>query len=253
MKPTTQWMDDFNEFDSDSWSFDMGDGSQYGIPGWGNNEQQCYTNSQANYEISESSIRMKALYYQTPFQCDGGSPKQWTSVKMTTKNKKIFKPTGDETVQIMARIKVPQQHGAWAGFWMLPNPGKNVAAWCDSGEIDIMEHVNTDDEIFTNIHYRDQHSRQCTYQGKRFPLLADDWHVYEFQWSRYHLRWIVDGQLINVMPNDASLPFHSNGFYIILNLAVGGNLVGTHIDTSHPMQMEVDWLSVNTLSPSHKS
>ena len=46
------WSDEFNgtSLDPDTWFFETGDGTEYGIPGWGNNELQWYLPDNARLE-----------------------------------------------------------------------------------------------------------------------------------------------------------------------------------------------------------
>ena len=82
--------------------------------------------------------------------------------------------------------------------------------------------------------------------GERF---SDDFHVYAVEWEPNAIRWYVDGkQYHQVTP--ASLPagtkwVYDHPFYILLNLAVGGQWPGNPDATStYPQTMLVDYVRV---------
>ena len=58
---TLVWNDEFNDgqLDPELWFFETGDGSQYGIPGWGNNELQWYLPDNASLEDGKLKITAK--------------------------------------------------------------------------------------------------------------------------------------------------------------------------------------------------
>ena len=55
-----------DEFDTDGapdssiWTYDLGDGSAVGIPGWGNNELQVYTSNSENVEVQNGLLVITA-------------------------------------------------------------------------------------------------------------------------------------------------------------------------------------------------
>ena len=123
------WSENFSvdTLDSDKWTVETGDGSQYGISGWGNQELQWYLGD--NCKIEQNKLILTAKMERVR----GYS---YTSCRLITKGKFSLKYG-----RVEARIKLPGGQGIWPAFWMLPE--KNTyGTWAASGEIDIMEAVN---------------------------------------------------------------------------------------------------------------
>lgn len=102
---TVVWSDEFNgtSLDTSVWSYEIGTGNW----GWGNNEQQYYTNSTKNVEVSDGTLKIHALKENY-----GG--KNYTSGRIKTQGKKSFKYG-----RIEAKMKLPSFAGSWPAFWML--------------------------------------------------------------------------------------------------------------------------------------
>ena len=121
------WSDEFDgeSLDQDKWSYMIGDGSDYGIPGWGNNEGQYYLEQNA-------SIRDSMLIITAKKELMGG--KSYTSARIRTINKGDWK-----YCRIEFREKMPVGKGMWPAIWMLSTD--NVyGGWAASGELDIVEY-----------------------------------------------------------------------------------------------------------------
>ncbi|RLW70104.1 MAG: hypothetical protein B6D68_01280, partial [spirochete symbiont of Stewartia floridana] len=154
--------------------------------------------------------------------------------------------------RIEARIKLPIGKGIWPAFWML---GSNIdaVAWPACGEIDIMEYKGQEPgKVHGTIHYGAPH----VYAGKEYSLpdgkkFSDDFHVFAIEWRSGEICWYVDGVKYSTQRKwsssvgDYPSPF-DKPFFILLNLAVGGNFVGGAPDgsTQFPQKMYVDWVRV---------
>ncbi|MVN75564.1 family 16 glycosylhydrolase [Hymenobacter sp. HMF4947] len=223
------WADEFTNGISSSWQFETGNNS-----GWGNNEKQYY-------QAANATVANGALQITAKKQSVGGFA--YTSARMKTQGLKDFKYGRME-----ARIKLPLGQGLWPGFWML---GSNInsVAWPRCGEIDIMEHVNADNTIFGTAHWDSNGHAQY---GKTTTTTAGDWHVYSIEWTPTFIKWFVDGAQYNVMDitnGTGSTEEFQSPFFILLNLAVGGNLPGQTIDESKlPATMYVDYVRVSQLT-----
>ncbi len=133
-----------DEFDSaelnlNYWNFDLGDGSDRGIPGWGNSELQTYTSD--NIALRDGLLSITARK---------NSSEQFTSSRITTLDKVSF---DEGTIEIRARM--PEGQGLWPAIWML---GDNITTvgWPHSGEIDIMEmRGDKTDEVTMTAHWSD--------------------------------------------------------------------------------------------------
>ena len=236
------WSDEFDspDIDESKWNFEIGTGSW----GWGNGEHQYYTSRSENAYIEDGKLIIQALYENY-----GGS--NYTSARMTTKNK------GDWTYgKISGRIRVPNAGGTWPAFWMMPT-NSVYGGWPNSGEIDIMEHVGCDaGNVHGTIHCNEYNWANNTQQGGTLNnVLAstgtdiDEFHIYSIVWNENSISWYVDN--INYFTynksedNYTSWPFDQS-FFIILNLAIGGDWGGicSFDSTTFPQLFEIDYVRV---------
>lgn len=231
------WADEFDgtELDESKWECMIGDGSDYGLWQWGNNEEQWYKKENALVENGLLKIKVKK---ETVGNYD------YTSARIRSKENGDFKYG-----RVEASIRMANTGGLWHAFWMLPtSPTEN---WPMSGEIDIMEYVgNKPLEVLNTVHYADRNNNH-TFVGQPWPHPNDfNFHIYAMEWNENKITWFVDGTetysvkrtmepLVHTWPFDAE-------FHILLNTAVGGNLGGTVDATSllTPKYMEVDYVRV---------
>ena len=224
------WADEFEgtELDLTKWSYDIGQGSS----GWGNNELQFYTNSLSNVKVDTGYLHISAKE-------EAFGAADYTSGKIKTKDLYEFKYG-----KIESRIKVPVDQGMWPAFWML---GSNidVVSWPQCGEIDIFEHVNNETVIHGTHHYN---NNGWTYQGGSVTCDASEFQVYSIEWSPDNIKWFLNGvqyYQANIGPSSTSKEEFHETFYLILNLAVGGNWPGSPDGTTEfPGIMLVDYVRV---------
>jgi beta-glucanase (GH16 family) len=222
------WSDEFNgpSIDTSNWTFETGGG------GWGNNELEYYTNG------ANASIQNGALVIEARRENVGGMA--YTSTRMNTRGKHEF-----TYGRIEARIALPSGQGLWPAFWML---GSNIGTvgWPASGEIDIMEHVNTASTIFGTIHW--DSGGHVSYGGSTSVPSFTGYHVYSIEWSPSAITWFVDGvQYVqaNILNNINNTQAFQRPFFILLNLAVGGAFPGNpNSSTPFPSRMLVDYVRV---------
>ena len=230
---TLIWSDEFNgsSVNTGNWNIDVGN------PGV-NHEQEYYQASNAT--VSGGNLVITARQ-----QSVGGQP--YTSAKLETAGK--FSTTYG---RIEARIKLPMVQGTWPAFWMLGSNINSGTPWPDCGEIDIMEHVNTTNTILGTMHWNGG-SGHVQY-GSSTNTTPGDFHIYAVEWDASSIRWYVDNTLYvtgNIANNINNTGAFHNPFYIILNLAMGGDLPGNTIDNgSLPTQMLVDYVRVYSMSTS---
>lgn len=233
--PNLVWSEEFDYTglpDASYWNMETGGG------GWGNNELQNYTDREDNASVSDGYLTITAKE-----ESYGG--RNYTSARITTQNKFDFKYG-----KIEARIKLPYGQGIWPAFWML---GSNInsVSWPGCGEIDIMEMVggtNRDNISHSTIHW-DNNGDHASY-GESYTLssgiFADDFHVFSVEWDAQTIKGFVDGTqyfVADITPSGLS-EFHED-FFIILNLAVGGNWPGSpDASTVFPQTMQVDYIRV---------
>ncbi|QJW90281.1 glycoside hydrolase family 16 protein [Spirosoma taeanense] len=233
------WADEFDRNglpDSTRWGYEVG-GS-----GWGNNELQFYTNRRpdnARVENGKLIIEARKEAYQG---------KNYTSARLLTRNKATWMYG-----RVEAMAKLPAGRGTWPAVWML---GKNVssAGWPKGGEIDIMEHVGYDEgAVHGTIHTEAYNHVKGTQKGQ--TILVKDatsaFHLYAIEWTPDQIDFFVDDtkyytvQRSVLGSSEAQWPF-AQPFYLILNLAVGGNWGGQKgvDETIWPRRMEVDYVRV---------
>lgn len=225
------WSDEFNSSIGPTWRFETGNG------GWGNNELQYY--QAANAATSNGELVITARR-----QDIAGS--RYTSARMTTQGQQPFNVTFG---RIEARMKLPSGQGLWPAFWML---GTNIGSvgWPACGEIDIMEHINAEPWVAGTIHW----NGPTGYANYGKNVLADvtQYHVYRVDWTPTSIKWYVDGTLYNeanIANGINSTEEFQRPFFMILNLAVGGNWPGFVVDESKlPAEMRVDYVRVFQLS-----
>ena len=222
------WSDEFNGnyLDTNTWNYEIGTGSW----GWGNNEQQYYTDR--NIKVSNGTMKITAK------REDYGGMK-YTSSRITTKNKKNFKYG-----KIEARIKMPKFKGVWPAFWML-GANQDSVGWPKCGEIDIVEAINDENLVYGTLHWFNDPGNNNADSGSSVAV-ADrtEYHVYGVEWTADKLRWYVDGKVYRTMDvsNDSFSEVRKE-YFVIFNMAIGGQWPGYNIDeTAFPATMEVDWV-----------
>lgn len=220
------WSDEFTDGISEDWTFEIGTGNS----GWGNNELQYYLEENATVENGELVITAKQ-------ESVGGM--DYTSARLKTQCKKSFRYG-----KVEARIKLPSFQGSWPAFWMLGDYIQRVG-WPRCGEIDVMEHVNTSPQVHGTMHwYNDGH----VYFGGETNTDVTQYHIYSIEWDESNIRWFLDGNQYH----SANIADYINDtgelhqtFFILLNMAIGGNWPGFAIDESaFPATMHVDYVRV---------
>lgn len=234
------WSDEFNgsALDESVWGYNTGGG------GWGNNEKQHYTNRPENIRVQNGCLEIEARKEQY-------SNSEYTSARILSKNKKTF-----TYGKIESRIKFPGGKGTWPAFWMMGNSGN----WPNCGEIDIIEHVGSQDRrasfaVHTVAKNGTKGNNWAKTQWFDYDLSAD-FHVYGIEWAQEEsegkdvIRFYVDDvQYAEIweeqIDNNDYWPFNKP-FFFIYNLAIGGNMGGTVDDAifEQPRIMYVDWLRV---------
>ncbi|MGB3074920.1 MAG: family 16 glycosylhydrolase [Chitinophagales bacterium] len=231
----TLWKDEFNgtSIDNTIWGYDIGNS------GWGNNESQYYTNSSGNSYVSNGNLVIVAKKENY-----GGS--EYTSARLLTKNKKDF-----TFGRVDIRAVLPKGQGIWPALWML---GSKIdqTGWPNCGEIDIMEVIGSIPNVVNGtIHYGPQGATQSTSLTATQALtsgdFSDKYHVFSLIWSQGSIQILVDDisyfQVTQAQVG-AIYPFNEP-FFVIFNVAVGGNWPGyPDATTVFPQQMLVDYIRV---------
>jgi beta-glucanase (GH16 family) len=229
------WRDEFNgkQLNKNNWSYETGGG------GWGNNELENYTSRPVNVFLSSGDLVIEARKENY-----GGN--HYTSARIITQNKE------DLTYgRIDIRAKLPVGHGIWPALWMLGSNHPSVK-WPKCGEIDIMELIGKDpSQVVGSFHWQKSDGSEGTVSNS-YTLPSGDFsqkfHVFSLIWSQDSLKILVD----NISYEKASRQDLNNGtypfdkpFFLIFNVAVGGNWPGPPDATTHfPQRMFVDYVRV---------
>jgi len=270
----TVFLDDFDgtELDRSKWT------PEESCWGGGNNERQCYVDRSKNIKVEDGLLKLIAVKgrYTGRLLPQGmaGAPggKKWqpyTSGKIRTRGLAAYKYG-----RFSARIKLPEGQGTWPAFWMMPESDV-YGDWPLSGEIDIMEAVNLEtpcDECPGGVERRTSGALHFGGQPPENTYLfaktagdgaigpSKEWRIYAVEWAEGVIQWLVDGEVFLRIESDdwysdapsaegnPHAPF-DQGFYVMLNLAVGGNLAeksngGGFDKKSFPAEMLVDWVRI---------
>lgn len=238
------WADEFDgdTLNTDLWSYQLGTGTDYGLPaGWGNNELQYY--QEDNVSVADGVLTITA-------RRENVATSQFTSGRIRTIEK------GDWTYgRFEFRAKMPVGKGLWAAIWMLPTD-EAYGGWASSGEIDIMEFLGDDStKVHGTIHYGgtwpNNESRGTDYVTGD-TAFNSTFHTFALEWEEGNLRWYVDGEEFQNLgagmwySSAAAFPAPFNrDFHLLINLAVGGNWPGNPDgSTQFPQKLVVDYVRV---------
>jgi beta-glucanase (GH16 family) len=247
---TLVWSDEFNGAngsspDASKWTYDSGVGGN----GWGNNELETYTNRTTNAQIQGGNLVITAVK-ETYADPSDGVIRNYTSARLKTQG--LFSQAYG---RFEARIKIPAGQGMWPAFWMLGNNITSVG-WPKCGEIDIMENIGKEPAtVHGSLHSSSTVARTSDATAP-FSLpagqnLADDFHLYAVEWDPGTVRFYVDSNLYATFTQSqwpaAGAWTFDHPFFLILNLAVGGDWPGSPDNTTiFPQQMLVDYVRVYT-------
>jgi beta-glucanase (GH16 family) len=226
--------------DRTKWTYDIG-GS-----GWGNHELEYYTNRAENARIEHGRlvITARAETYSGP----DGKEFGYTSARLKTQG--LF---AQAYGRFEARIKLPAGQGIWPALWML---GDNIATdgWPKCGEIDVMENIGKEPGINHGSLHGPSSTGPSSDSTKTITLpagkrLFDDFHLYAMEWEPNVVRFYLDSSLYATFtsaewPAGGTWVF-DHPFFIILNVAVGGDWPGSpDATTKFPQTLLVDYVRV---------
>jgi beta-glucanase (GH16 family) len=241
---TLVWSDEFNGAegsrpDPEKWKFDIGGN------GWGNHELEYYTERPENSFIHDGNLVIQAL--KENFGGPGHGEREYTSARIKTQG--LFEQAYG---RFEVRAKIPRGQGMWPAFWLLGNDvGKT--GWPACGEIDIMENIGKEASVIHgSMHgpgYSGKHGLTSEYKLPGGGHFFDDFHIFAIEWEPGVARFYVDRELYATF-TPAQLPagkkwVFDHPFFIILNVAVGGDWPGTpDSSTAFPQAMLVDYVRV---------
>ena len=236
------WNDEFNGPigsvpDPDKWVVESGGN------GWGNKELEYYTTRSQNVRQENGNLVIEAI--RQKFTAADGIRRSYTSGRLKTQGR-----FAQEYGRFEARIKIPYGKGMWPAFWLLGNDFSAVG-WPACGEIDIMEHGGREPStIHGSLHgpgYSGENAPTISFTFSKAQV-GDEFHVFAVEWEPQAVRFYVDGQFY-ATKTPADLPtgrrwVFDHPFFVILNLAVGGNFTGSPEDTVFPQRLLVDYVRV---------
>ncbi|HEU5265694.1 MAG TPA: glycoside hydrolase family 16 protein, partial [Jatrophihabitans sp.] len=255
------WSDDFTGAagaapSARNWLLDTGTSYPGGAPQWGTGEIQSYTADRSNAHLDGAGhLRIVATR-----DASGA----WHSARLESRRTDFAAPAGG-ALKVEARIQVPNGGaGYWPAFWMLGEKFRGVYTnWPGVGEIDIMENKGSEPStVHGTFHCGVTPGGPCNENNgisgpDRIPsgALAAGFHSFAVEWDRTHqpeeIRWYVDGhQYFTVRSSQVDAATWSrathHGFFILLNLAIGGSFSGPINESTRPgAAMTVDSVSVS--------
>ncbi|WEK35782.1 MAG: family 16 glycosylhydrolase [Candidatus Pseudobacter hemicellulosilyticus] len=236
---TLAWSDEFtgSALDASNWVAETGDGCP-NLCGWGNNELQYYMQPSSNLFLQDGKMIIEA-------RAESYGGKNYSSSRIKTQGKRSF-----TFGRIDIRAILPYGKGIWPAVWMMPQ-NSVYGNWPTSGELDIMEHVGHElSRVHGTVHYGP--GPQSISVSRSYDLPAgkfnDGFHVFSIEWEKDEIRWYVDNTLFSTFNKAAAgtntYPFNE-AFYLIVNLAVGGNWPGApDAETSFPKWLILDYIRV---------
>ncbi|MFN8443819.1 MAG: glycoside hydrolase family 16 protein [Caldilineaceae bacterium] len=260
------WSDEFDgatnsPLDKANWLYDTGTSYPNGPAHWGTGEVQSYSESTENvYQDGNGNLAIKAIH-------TGSAPTTgWSSGRIETV-RSDFQPPAGKAMAVEARIQLPDVSGTaaqgyWPAFWMLGAPFRgNYWNWPGIGEFDILENINGQNTWYGTLHCGVNPGGPCretngigANASAISPTLQSAYHVYRFEFDKsvtpQQLRWYVDGvqrHTVNANQMDATTWDNAtnHGFFILLNLAIGGGWPGAPTNkTASGKVMLVDYVRV---------
>ncbi len=269
--PPSGWsqvfLDDFDgaagsSINTSNWQFDTGTSYPGGAGNWGTGEVESMTSSTSNVSLDGNGDLLI-----TPRRDASGN---WTSGRIET-TRTDFQPPAGGKLRVEARLQMPNvtgdaAAGYWPAFWMLGAPFRgNYQNWPGVGELDIMENVQGLNKTWATMHCGTSPGGPCNETSGIGNSTAcpnttcqSGFHTYTMEWDRSvspeAIRFFVDGvnyQTVTANQMDAATWTNAtnHGFFVILNVAMGGGFPGAFgggptgaTEPGHPMV--VDYVQV---------
>jgi beta-glucanase (GH16 family) len=231
------WQDEFDTPglpDAAKWDYDTGRNKD----GWYNNDKQYYSRARLeNSEVRGGRLVITARKESMTQAPDWGG-QLYTSARLLTRGRQSW-TTGFFEI----RAKMPCGRGTWPAIWTLGH-----GEWPGTGELDILEHMGQDaTRVFSTVHTTSGSGGQGVSGGRQLATACSSFHNYQMLWTADRVTFGVDGQVHHVYENKrtgvAQWPFDAPQF-LILNLAIGGDLGGAIDDAIFPVAYEIEYVRV---------
>ncbi|MFT7559023.1 MAG: beta-glucanase (GH16 family), partial [Flavobacteriales bacterium] len=239
--PGLTWSDDFDTIDRSVWNFEVGDNVNNHELQWYSGEDNAHIEFDAQ---AGSNVLVLEAKKEPAGTCWHGGSCAYSSARLNTNGTKSFKYG-----RIEARLKLPKEQGIWPAFWMLGDDF-NSSGWPQGGEIDIMEHIN-DNNVTTAALHGPGYSGNTPIVGvlEQSQDISQSYRTYAIEWDANGIHWFVDDiNFYNIskseVENFGEWVF-DQPFWLILNVAVGGDLPGApDADNFSTQRMYVDYIRV---------
>jgi len=221
------WSDEFNEngaLDSSKWVHEVGDS-------WFNNEVQSYTSRLDNSKVEDGKLKIIA-------KKESYNGNNYTSARIISNTKKDF-----TYGRIDIKAKIPGKKGTWPALWLLGSNFKSVV-WPACGEIDILEASQSNNfRVQSTVHHPDNHGEGDSNITNDYTDITENFHVYSLVWTKQAMTFYVDNKPHHIVGNSCALPFNWDQF-IILNVAMGGDMGGEIATDFVSDTMEIDYVRI---------
>lgn len=228
------WADEFNYTgtpDASKWNYEVGTGDG----GWGNGEKQCYTNREENAYVDNGHLTITA-------KKENYSGSEYTSARITSKSKGDWKYG-----YIEMRAILPTGAGTWPAFWLMPTDSK-YGGWPNSGEIDIMETTGHNPNYIQGTVHTNVSGHAGSGGGTSISNSTTAWNTYAIEWTEESIKFMVNDRVYYTYNHLSTFdytkwPFDQR-FFMILNVAMGGNMGGSISSSFTEASMQVDYVRV---------
>ena len=246
LKPPAGWQLAWSdEFDVDGlpdpkkW----GNDTTFNKTGWFNHEQQYYSAPRAeNAVVRDGKLLITARRETRSAALDFGG-QRYTSARLLTRGLAEWTYGFFEI-----RARLPCGLGTWPAIWMLGSRGD----WPANGELDIMEHIGRwPGRVLSTIHTPAGSGAHGVGAAVTVPDSCSAFHRYQMLWTERDITFGIDGVNSLTYPRldvgaagaARAWPFDAPQF-LLLNVAIGGDLGGPVDDGIFPVTMEVDYVRV---------
>lgn len=239
------WADEFdgNEIDPTTWSLMHGDGCDINLCKWGNNELQWYTNTSDNAFVENGRLVLQAKREEGNFE------RPYNSARMVTEHKRDWR---FGKIEIRAKFPIADGTGVWPIIWLMSTYEK-YGYWPACGSFDVAVMNAPNGKVLTASHFGRAedpiHLQRYNLPPNGTLPFDEDFHVFSILWERGSIHWYIDGVPSGSLTKWIQQQHHQNypfdeKFHLILNLAVGGHVVGDPSKTMFPKRLEIDYVRI---------